>query len=152
MNTNAKSYTAGQAANAVGIAYHQLNHWATTGIVVPSINEGEGHGGVREYSLADIVALKVAADLKEKGFALSRFRGLLTRIQAWTDGSKNTFFVGTDNGSVEGLCELDALATLRSMERKGLTWCVSIAEIVEDMKTRLNSLSRPLRGKKLKVS
>lgn len=147
-----KVYTAGQAAKAAGVAYHQLNHWATLGIVVPSVGEGEGYAGVRGYSLSDVVALNVAAQMKSSGFTISKLQSLVTAIQQWDGESSETYFVGDDRGSVSAFDEAGAFAALRQKDLKGLTWFVNISDIVLEVKSRLESLAQPTRGKALRFA
>jgi DNA-binding transcriptional MerR regulator len=145
-------YMAGQAAKAAGVAYHRLNYWATTGIVVPSVAEGKGYGGVRAYSFADVVALKVAARMKASGFPIRTLQNLVTAVQQWDEESPKTYFVGDEKGSVAAFDEAGAFTALQQKDLKGLTWFVNISDIVQEVKSRLGSLSQPMRGKSLRTA
>ena len=52
-------YRGPTACRAAGITYRQLDYWARTGLVEPSIRPASGSGTQRIYSLCDIVVLKV---------------------------------------------------------------------------------------------
>ncbi len=54
-------------ADLTGVSGRQLDHWATTGVVRPSIRSAAGKGTRREYSFKDLVALKVAKRFKDEG-------------------------------------------------------------------------------------
>ena len=51
------------ALHLAAISYRQLDYWAKTGLVSPSIREANGRGSRRVYSFLDLVALRVVAQL-----------------------------------------------------------------------------------------
>jgi predicted RNase H-like HicB family nuclease len=55
----------------------QLDHWAQSGIVRPSIKSSSGKGSRREYSFEDLVQLKVAKTLRAQGIGLPKIRMIL---------------------------------------------------------------------------
>ena len=58
------------ACQAVGISYRQLDYWARTSLVVPSIRDASGSGTQRLYSFRDLVVLKVVKRLLDAGVSL----------------------------------------------------------------------------------
>jgi DNA-binding transcriptional MerR regulator len=58
----------------VGITYRQLDYWARTGLVEPSIKSAEGSGSQRLYSFADVVHLKIIKNLLDAGVSLQQTR------------------------------------------------------------------------------
>src|SRR2546425_1851788 len=58
----------------VGISYRQLDYWARTELVEPSIKPAEGSGSQRLYSFADVVHLKIIKKLLEAGVSLQQIR------------------------------------------------------------------------------
>ena len=60
-------YRGPTACNAAGITYRQLDYWARTGLVVPSVRDASGSGTQRLYSFRDIVVLKVVKRLLDAG-------------------------------------------------------------------------------------
>lgn len=62
------------ACHAVGISYRQLDYWARTGLVVPSIRDASGSGTQRLYSFRDLVVLKVVKRLLDAGVSLQNIR------------------------------------------------------------------------------
>jgi DNA-binding transcriptional MerR regulator len=63
-----------QVCNLVGITYRQLDYWARTGLMVPSVQEATGSGSRRRYSYRDVVQLKVIKQLLEAGISLRAAR------------------------------------------------------------------------------
>nr|KEP24548.1 transcriptional regulator [Georgenia sp. SUBG003] len=72
-------YRGPTACRAAGITYRQLDYWARTGLVEPSIRGAKGSGSQRLYSFRDILVLKVVKRLLDTGVSLQQIR---TAIQA----------------------------------------------------------------------
>jgi DNA-binding transcriptional MerR regulator len=62
------------ACQAAGITYRQLDYWARTGLVVPSIRNAEGSGTQRLYSFRDILLLRVVKRFLDVGISLQQIR------------------------------------------------------------------------------
>jgi DNA-binding transcriptional MerR regulator len=62
------------ACHAVGISYRQLDYWARTALVVPSVRDASGSGTQRLYSFRDLVVLKVVKSLLDAGVSLQNIR------------------------------------------------------------------------------
>ena len=67
-------YRAPQVCNIVGITYRQLDYWARTGLLKPSIAAARGSGSQRRYSFGDIVQLRVVKRLLDAGMSLKKIR------------------------------------------------------------------------------
>lgn len=63
-----------QACKLAGITYRQLDYWARTGLVRPSIADAHGSGSQRSYSYRDILELKVIKHLLSGGISLQAAR------------------------------------------------------------------------------
>jgi len=70
------------ACNAVAISYRQLDYWARTGLVVPSIRDASGSGTQRLYSFRDMVVLKVVKRLLDAGVSLQNIRKAIEVLRA----------------------------------------------------------------------
>lgn len=67
-------YRAPQVCKLVGITYRQLDYWARTDLLRPSLQQAHGSGTQRLYSFADIVQLKVVKRLLDAGMSLKKIR------------------------------------------------------------------------------
>lgn len=70
------------AMRAAGISYRQLDYWARTGLVVPSIRAASGSGTQRLYSFRDLVVLKVVKSLLDAGVSLQNIRKAIETLRA----------------------------------------------------------------------
>ncbi|MFF0490378.1 MerR family transcriptional regulator [Nocardia sp. NPDC003482] len=67
-------YRVPSACQVAGITYRQLDYWARTGLVVPSIRSASGSGSQRLYSFKDILVLKIVKRLLDAGISLQNIR------------------------------------------------------------------------------
>jgi DNA-binding transcriptional MerR regulator len=63
-----------QVCSLVGITYRQLDYWARTGLLRPSIADARGSGSQRRYSYNDVLELKVIKQLLDAGLKLKQAR------------------------------------------------------------------------------
>ncbi|ROT29539.1 MerR family transcriptional regulator [Micromonospora sp. HM5-17] len=70
------------ACHAVGISYRQLDYWARTGLVVPSVRDASGSGTQRLYSFRDLVVLKVVKRLLDAGVSLQNIRRAIETLRS----------------------------------------------------------------------
>ena len=69
-----QGYRAPQVCKIVGITYRQLDYWARTALLTPSLRQAHGSGSQRLYSFRDIVQLRVVKRLLDAGMSLKRIR------------------------------------------------------------------------------
>ncbi|HEX7743991.1 MAG TPA: MerR family transcriptional regulator [Micromonosporaceae bacterium] len=70
------------ACHAAGISYRQLDYWARTSLVVPSIRDASGSGTQRLYSFRDLVVLKVVKRLLDAGVSLQNIRRAIEALRS----------------------------------------------------------------------
>jgi DNA-binding transcriptional MerR regulator len=70
------------ACNAAAISYRQLDYWARTGLVVPSVRDASGSGTQRLYSFRDMVVLKVVKRLLDAGVSLQNIRKAIDTLRS----------------------------------------------------------------------
>ena len=74
-------YRGPAACQIAGITYRQLDYWARTGLVGPSIRSAHGSGSQRLYSFKDILVLKVVKRLLDTGVSLQNIRGAVDHLR-----------------------------------------------------------------------
>ena len=67
-------YSGKKAAEIVGISYRQLDYWARTDLVRPSVADASGSGSRRQYSYRDLLELKVVKSMLDAGIKLESVR------------------------------------------------------------------------------
>ncbi|HMK96185.1 MAG TPA: MerR family transcriptional regulator [Acidimicrobiales bacterium] len=71
-----------QVCKIVGITYRQLDYWARTDLLRPSISDARGSGTQRIYSYTDLVGLRTIKQLLEEGVSLRSTRKALECLRA----------------------------------------------------------------------
>jgi DNA-binding transcriptional MerR regulator len=74
-------YRGPTACSAAGITYRQLDYWARTGLVEPSVREASGSGTQRLYSFRDILVLKIVKKLLDAGISLQNIRTAISTLR-----------------------------------------------------------------------
>ena len=74
-------YRGPAACKAAGITYRQLDYWARTGLVEPSVRSATGSGSQRLYGFRDILVLKVVKRLLDTGVSLQQIRMAITSLR-----------------------------------------------------------------------
>ena len=74
VGTETQGYRAPQVCKIVGITYRQLDYWARTDLLVPSLQTAHGSGSQRLYSFQDVVQLRVVKRLLDAGMSLKKIR------------------------------------------------------------------------------
>jgi DNA-binding transcriptional MerR regulator len=75
-------YRGPTACHAAGITYRQLDYWARTSLVEPSIRAAHGSGSQRLYSFRDILVLKIVKRLLDAGVSLQNIRVAVDQLRA----------------------------------------------------------------------
>ncbi len=76
-----QNYSGKKAAEIVGITYRQLDYWARTDLVRPSVTDAAGSGSRRQYSYRDLLELKVIKTLLDAGIKLESVRSVFTYLR-----------------------------------------------------------------------
>ncbi|MCC3650139.1 MerR family transcriptional regulator [Streptomyces xinghaiensis] len=74
-------YRGPTACAAAGITYRQLDYWARTGLVEPSVRSAQGSGGQRLYSIEDVVVLKIVKRFLDTGVSLQNIRAAVRHLR-----------------------------------------------------------------------
>ena len=93
-------YRGPQVCSIVGITYRQLDYWARTGLMHPSISQAKGSGSQRVYSYSDLVQLKVIKRLLDSGVSLQAARRAIECLRSSGDDLASANLVIDDRQSV----------------------------------------------------
>ena len=68
------SFSTGDAVRITGVSFRNIDYWARTKFIVPSIADAKGTGTERRYSFSDLLALRIARELREAGISTQSLR------------------------------------------------------------------------------
>jgi DNA-binding transcriptional MerR regulator len=88
------------ACKAAGITYRQLDYWARTGLVEPSVRSAKGSGSQRLYGFRDIIVLKVVKRLLDTGVSLQQIRLAVGTLRERGVDDLTTITLMSDGASV----------------------------------------------------
>ena len=80
-----QSFSGSQAAQIAGITYRQLDYWARTNLIRPSLTDAKGSGSRRIYEYRDLLELKVIKQLLDAGIKLESVREVFNYLRSHVD-------------------------------------------------------------------
>src|SRR3954453_14482764 len=82
-DTGEQGYSGTRAAQIVGITYRQLDYWARTDLVRPSLADASGSGSRRQYSYRDLLELRMIKNLLDAGIRLETVREVFNNVRTY---------------------------------------------------------------------
>jgi DNA-binding transcriptional MerR regulator len=128
-----------QAAKVVGISYRQLDYWARTDLIRPSLSDAAGSGSRRRYSYNDLLELRVIKTLLDAGIKLESVREVFSYLREHvTDDIASAHLVISGHSVV--LC--DGAELIDVLNRgQGVLNVLSLAGVKGDVDAQLVPLS-----------
>ncbi len=80
-----QSFSGAHAAQIAGITYRQLDYWARTNLIRPSLVDAKGSGSRRSYVYRDLLELKVIKNLLDAGIKLESVREVFNYLRSHVD-------------------------------------------------------------------
>ncbi len=131
-------YSGTQTAKIVGITYRQLDYWARTDLIRPSVVEATGSGSRRQYSYRDLLELRVIKTLLDAGIRLESVREVFSYLRTHVSGDIGAANI-VINGSSVLLCENDELIDLLQ-QGQGVLNVLPLAGVKSDIDAQLLSV------------
>jgi DNA-binding transcriptional MerR regulator len=137
-----EGYRGPQVCKIVGITYRQLDYWARTNLIRPSVADAKGSGSQRRYSYRDLVELKVIKSLLDAGVSLQSARRAIEYLRENLGED-----IATANLVLQGVNSLlartgeEIVDLLRSGQ--GVLNIVPLAGVVEELDAAIHEL-RPV--------
>jgi DNA-binding transcriptional MerR regulator len=128
--TESLCFSGHQAAKVVGITYRQLDYWARTDLVRPSITDAKGSGSQRQYSYQDLLKLKLIKQLLDQGLTLQAVRSALESLAKLDDLAGNPpQLVIVGNGKTIFAKDGDDLVDLMNGNQMAFSMLLSVGRI-----------------------
>lgn len=133
-----------QACKLAGITYRQLDYWARTGLVRPSIADAHGSGSQRSYSYRDILDLKVIKHLLSGGISLQAARRAVEHLREnLNEDLSNADLLVVGPGTVL-VRSGEELVDLLKGGQLVMSIVLSIQEIVNELRSAVIAMDRGL--------
>lgn len=132
-------YSGTQTAKIVGITYRQLDYWARTDLLRPSLAEATGSGSRRRYSYRDLLELRVIKTLLDAGIRLESVREVFTYLRRHVTSDIAAAHI-VINGRQVLLCDGEELVDV--LQRgQGVLNVLPLAGVKNDIDAQLVSLA-----------
>ena len=105
-------YRGATACSAAGISYRQLDSWARTGLVEPSIRTATGSGSARLYGFRDILVLKIVKRLLDAGVSLQNIRTAVAHLRSRGVTELESITLMSDGASIYECASPDEIVDL----------------------------------------
>jgi len=105
-------YRGATACVAAGISYRQLDYWARTGLVQPSIQPASGSGSQRLYGFRDILVLKIVKRLLDTGVSLQNIRTAVEHLRGRGVADLERMTLMSDGASIYECTSADDIVDL----------------------------------------
>jgi len=132
-------YSGSRAAEIVGITYRQLDYWARTDLVRPTLADAAGSGSRRRYGYRDLLELRVVKSLLDAGIRLETVREVFTylRDSLGEDISAANLVI---QGSTTVLIRKDEELIDLVKRGQGVLNILAMAGVMEDLDARIVQL------------
>ncbi len=133
-------YRAPQVCSLVGITYRQLDYWARTGLIKPSIQSAQGSGTQRRYSFTDIVQLKVVKRLLDAGMSLKKIRSAMSilREQLASNNPLNDVTLLSDGATIFAAHSADEVVDV--FQKGQGVFGIAVGPVQEELEGELHKL------------
>ena len=132
-----QGYRGPQVCKIVGITYRQLDYWARTELVRPSVCDAAGSGTQRLYSYTDLVELKVVKRLLDAGISLQSARKAIEYLRTQLGADLASAHLVIDGGTTMLALDEDQLVDLMRAGQ-GVLNVVKLGPVMSDLETQLH--------------
>ncbi len=134
-----QSFSGSQAAQIAGITYRQLDYWARTNLIRPSLSDAKGSGSRRSYEYRDLLELKVIKQLLDAGIKLESVREVFNYLRSHVDTEIASAHI-VISGKAVVLCQGDQLVDV-VRNGQGVLNVLPLANIKSDVDAMIVSLA-----------
>jgi DNA-binding transcriptional MerR regulator len=134
-----EGFSGTQAAKVVGITYRQLDYWARTDLIRPSLSDASGSGSRRRYSYKDLLELRVIKTLLDAGIKLESVREVFEYLRKHVDADIASAHL-VINGSSVVLARGDELIDVLQ-KGQGVLNVLSLAGVKDEVDAQLVPLA-----------
>lgn len=133
-----QSFSGSQAAQIAGITYRQLDYWARTNLIRPSLSDAKGSGSRRSYEYRDLLELRVIKQLLDAGIKLESVREVFNYLRSHVDTEIAAAHI-VISGKAVVLCQGDQLVDV-VRNGQGVLNVLPLANIKSDVDAMIVSL------------
>jgi len=137
-------YRGATACSAAGISYRQLDYWARTGLVEPSVRTATGSGTSRLYGFRDILVLKIVKRLLDAGVSLQNIRTAVNHLRNRGVTELESVTLMSDGASIYECASADEIIDL--LQGGQGVFGIAVGKVWHEVEGSLASLQGEING------
>jgi DNA-binding transcriptional MerR regulator len=134
-----QGYRVPEVCKIVGISYRQLDYWARTGLVRPSVKDARGSGTQRLYSFQDLALLRLIKRMLDSGVGLQQIRKAMGTLKELKEPALGTTLV-SDGSRIYAVDSPEAVVDLLG-KGQGV-FAIAVDKVWTDLQGSLAKASR----------
>jgi DNA-binding transcriptional MerR regulator len=134
-----QGYRVPEVTKIVGISYRQLDYWARTGLVRPSVQDAQGSGTQRLYSFQDLALLKLIKRMLDSGVNLQQIRKAMSTLKELKEPALGTTLV-SDGKRIYSLESPEAVVDL--LARGQGVFAIAVDKVWTELEGTLEKANR----------
>ena len=138
-----QGYRVPEVCRIVGISYRQLDYWARTDLVTPSVRDAHGSGSQRLYSFQDLVTLRVIKKLLDTGVSLQRVRKAVDHLKSMKRRPHGVTLMSDGRGVYEAHSPEAVIDLLRKGQG---VFAIALDQVWTDLETTVATRGRAAAG------
>ncbi|MEJ6607142.1 MAG: MerR family transcriptional regulator [Candidatus Planktophila sp.] len=147
---NEVGYRGATACAAAGITYRQLDYWARTGLLEPSVRTASGSGTARLYGFRDILVLKIVKRLLDAGISLQNIRTAVDHLRGRGVIELESITLMSDGASIYECTSADEIVDL--LQGGQGVFGIAVGKVWHEVEGSLATLQGEINGETLTPS
>src|SRR5438067_660163 len=128
----------------VGISYRQLDYWARTELVTPSVRDADGSGSQRMYSFNDVVQLRVIKKLLDAGVSLPKIRRAVDYLRDELNLPIEDVTLVSDGKTIHACISPNEVVDLLAGGQG--VFAIAVGKVYEELQGQVAAFKKPLDG------
>lgn len=137
-------YRGATACAAAGISYRQLDYWARTGLVEPTVRTASGSGSSRLYGFRDILVLKIVKRLLDAGVSLQNIRTAVEHLRSRGVTELESITLMSDGASIYECGSADEIVDL--LQGGQGVFGIAVGKVWHEVEGSLSTLQGEVQG------
>ena len=147
---NEIGYRGATACAAAGISYRQLDYWARTGLLEPSVRTASGSGTARLYGFRDILVLKIVKRLLDAGVSLQNIRTAVNHLRSRGVVELESITLMSDGASIYECASADEIVDL--LQGGQGVFGIAVGKVWHEVEGSLATLQGEINGQPVTAS
>ncbi len=143
MAADDEGFSGKKAAEIVGITYRQLDYWARTDLIRPSVADATGSGSRRRYSYKDLLELKVIKRLLDAGIKLESIRDAFEYLRERLGEDVASAHLVISGSSAVLVREGELVDVVNRYQGQGVLNLLPMDGVVQELDAAVADLARP---------